>query len=30
MVFSNKKTKRNLSESDSENEEADFPKFIVI
>ena len=25
-----KKTKRNLSESDSENEAADFPRFIVI
>ena len=24
------KTKRNLSESDSENETADFPRFIVI
>ena len=30
MVSSNKKTKRNLSESDSENEAADFPRFIVI
>ena len=30
MASSNKKTKRNLSESDSENEAADFPRFIVI
>ena len=30
MASSNKKTKRNLSESDSENESADFPRFIVI
>ena len=30
MASSNKKSKRNLSESDSENEAADFPKFIVI
>ena len=30
MASSNKKTKRNLSESDSENETADFPRFIVI
>ena len=30
MSSSNKKTKRNLSESDSENEAADFPRFIVI
>ena len=30
MASSNRKTKRNLSESDSENEAADFPRFIVI
>ena len=30
MVSSNKKSKRNLSESDSENEAADIPRFIVI
>ena len=30
MTSSNKKTKRNLSESDSEYEAADFPRFIVI
>ena len=30
MASSNKKTKLNLSESDSENEAADFPRFIVI
>ena len=30
MASSNKKTKRNLSESDSENEAVDFPRFIVI
>ena len=30
MASSNKKSKRNLSESDSENEAADFPRFIVI
>ena len=30
MASSNKKDKRNLSESDSENEAADFPRFIVI
>ena len=30
MVFSNKKTKQNLSESDSENEAADFLRFIII
>ena len=30
MVSSNKKTKRNLSELDSENEAADFTRFIVI
>ena len=30
MASSNKKTKRNLSESDSENKAADFPRFIVI
>ena len=30
MASSNKKTKRNLSESDSENEAADFPRFIAI
>ena len=30
MASSNKKTKRNVSESDSENEAADFPRFIVI
>ena len=30
MASSSKKTKRNLSESDSENEAADFPRFIVI
>ena len=30
MASSTKKTKRNLSESDSENEAADFPRFIVI
>ena len=30
MVSSNKKSKWNLSESDSENEAADFPRFIVI
>ena len=30
MVSSNKKSKQNLSESDSENEVADFPRFIVI
>ena len=30
MVSSNKKSKRNLSESYSENEAADFPRFIVI
>ena len=30
MASSNKKTKQNLSESDSENEAADFPRFIVI
>ena len=30
MASSNKKTKRNLSESDSENEAADFPRSIVI
>ena len=28
--FRTKKTKRNLSESDSENEAADFPRFIII
>ena len=30
MASSNKKTKRNLSESESENEAADFSRFIVI
>ena len=30
MASSNKKTKWNLSESDSENEAADFSRFIVI
>ena len=30
MASSNKKTKQNLSESDSENDTADFAKFIVI
>ena len=30
IVSSNKKTKRNLSESDSENEAADFSRFIAI
>ena len=30
MASLNKKTKRNPSESDSENEAADFPRFIVI
>ena len=30
MASSNKKSKRNLSESNSENEAADFPRFIVI
>ena len=30
MASSNKKSKRNLSESDSENDAADFPRFIVI
>ena len=30
MASSNKKSKRNLSESDLENEAADFPRFIVI
>ena len=30
MASSNKKTKWNLSESDSENEVADFPRFLVI
>ena len=30
MASSNKKTKRNLSESDSENDAAEFPKSIVI
>ena len=30
MVSLNKKKKRNLSESDSDNEAADFPRFIVI
>ena len=30
MASSNKKTKRNLSESDSENEGADFFRFIII
>ena len=30
MVSSNKKPKRNLSESDSGNEAADLPRFIVI
>ena len=30
MASSNKKSKQNLSESDSENETADFPRFIVI
>ncbi len=30
MASSNKKYKQNLSESDSENEAADFPRFIVI
>ena len=30
LASSNKKTKQNLSESDSENEAADFPRFIVI
>ena len=30
MASSNKKNKGNLSESDSENEEADLPKLIVI
>ena len=30
MVFSNKKTKQNLSESDLENEAADFLRFIII
>ena len=30
MASSNKKTKQNLSESDSENEAADFLRFIVI
>ena len=29
-VSLNKNTKRNLSESDSENEAADFPRFIDI
>ena len=30
MTSSYKKAKQNLSESDSENEAADFPRFIVI
>ena len=30
MASSNKKTKRNVSESDSANEASDFPRFIVI
>ena len=30
MASSNEKTERNLSESDSENEAADFPRFIFI
>ena len=30
MASSNKKSKQNHSESDSENEVADFPRFIVI
>ena len=30
MASSNKQTKRNPSESDSENKVADFPRFIVI
>ena len=30
MESSNKKKKRNLSESDAENKAADFPRFIVI
>ena len=30
MASSNKKSKQNLSESDSENESADFPRFIVV
>ena len=30
MASSNKKSKQILSESDSENEAADFPRFIVI
>ena len=30
MASSNKKSKRNLSESDLENEAADFPRFIIF
>ena len=30
MGFLNKKTKQNLSESDSENEASDFPRFIIL